>query len=107
MRIPEIELLWWEGCPSTDRAQSELREALRETGLEAAEISMRQIETDEAALATGFRGSDLAGARALDQPIGLSCRVYTRRDGTISPTPDPEDLRAALRRATTQAEVSR
>jgi glutaredoxin len=105
MRFPEIELLWWQGCPSTERALSELREALRETGLEAADVTVHEIETDEDAATVGFRGSptilidgsDVAGASASEEPFGLSCRVYRRRDGTISPTPDPEDLRAALR----------
>jgi hypothetical protein len=32
--------------------------------------------------------------------------VYHRRDGKISPTPDPDDLRAALRRAA-QTEMNR
>jgi len=31
-----------------------------------------------------------------DEPIGLTCRVYRRRDGEVSPTPDPADLRAAI-----------
>ena len=34
-----------------------------------------------------------------DEPTGLTCRVYRRRDGRISPTPDPADLRDALRAA--------
>jgi hypothetical protein len=37
--------------------------------------------------------------------IGLSCRVYRRRDGRISPTPDPADLRVALAAAAAAAEV--
>ena len=37
-----------------------------------------------------------------DMAFSLSCRVYRRRDGRISPTPDPDDLREALRRAATQ-----
>jgi hypothetical protein len=32
------------------------------------------------------------------EPTGLTCRVYRRRDGRYSPTPDPADLREALRR---------
>ena len=32
-----------------------------------------------------------------EEPAGLNCRVYVRRDGRVSPTPDPEDLRDALR----------
>jgi hypothetical protein len=32
--------------------------------------------------------------------------VYRRRDGRLSPTPDPHDLREALRRAAERVEVS-
>jgi glutaredoxin len=104
--VPDLELLWWEGCPSTERALAELREALVDVGLGDAEIQTREIDTDAEAEQAGFRGSptilidgiDVAGASDEDQ-IGLGCRVYRRRDGRISPTPDPEDLRAALRRA--------
>jgi hypothetical protein len=28
--------------------------------------------------------------------VGLACRIYRRRDGRISPTPDPADVRDAL-----------
>jgi hypothetical protein len=36
------------------------------------------------------------GRGAGDEPAGLNCRVYARRDGRVSPTPDPQDLRDAL-----------
>jgi predicted Zn-dependent protease len=106
MRAPDLELLWWEGCPSTERALAELREALGDVGLGDAEVRTREIETDIDAEHTGFRGSptilidgiDVAGAGS-DDEIGLGCRVYRRRDGRITPTPDPDDLREALRRA--------
>ena len=32
-------------------------------------------------------------------PFSLTCRVYRTRDGRYSPLPDPEDVRAAVRRA--------
>jgi hypothetical protein len=118
MRIPELELLWWEGCPSTDAALAQLREALAELGLERAQVAKREIDTDEQASAERFRGSPtilidgvdfafekLSRADANEQPIGLTCRIYRRRDGRISPTPDPEDLREALREAATRQEV--
>lgn len=106
MSVPDLELLWWEGCPSTERALAELREALADVGLGDAEIRTREIDTDAEAEQAGFRGSptilidgiDVAGASDDDQ-IGLGCRVYRRRDGRISPTPDPDDLREALLRA--------
>jgi hypothetical protein len=73
---------------------------------------MREIRSDDEALEVGFRGSptvlvdgvDLV-ADADEAPIGLSCRIYRRRDGSISPTPDPDDLRAALAAASERAGV--
>ena len=102
-----MELLWWEGCPSTDRALSDLRTALADIGL-STEVRMREIRTDEEAEAERFTGSPTIlingvelmaalGRGADDEPAGLNCRVYVRRDGRVSPTPDPEDLRDALR----------
>lgn len=101
-----MQLLWWEGCPSTDRALAELRAALAELGLPD-EVQMREIGTDEEAQAAAFTGSPTIlidgvelmaalGKGADDEPAGLSCRVYVRRDGRMSPTPDPQDLRDAL-----------
>jgi hypothetical protein len=114
MRVPEIELLWWEGCPSTDRALAELREALADVGLGDAEVHVREIKSDAEAERVGFVGSptiliggdDLVPAGA-EEPAGLSCRIYRRRDGRIAPTPDPDDLREALQRATEPQEVNR
>ncbi len=112
---PEVELLWWEGCPSTEHARELLRTALNAVGLDSAEIRMLEVQTDAQAQSLGFRGSptilidgvDVAelacgegSERARDPaPAGLTCRAYRRRDGRISPTPDPEDLRDALLRA--------
>jgi hypothetical protein len=109
-----VELLWWEGCPSTERALTAVREALTDLGLDAVEVHTREIEDDGDAAKAGFVGSptilidgvDLVPAAA-DEQIGLSCRVYRRRDGRVSPIPDPDDLREALRIAAERAEVTR
>jgi hypothetical protein len=104
-----VELLWWEGCPSTERALVELRAALDGLGLPG-EVAMREIRTDEEAEAARFAGSptilidgvelmEALGRGGGDEPAGLNCRVYVRRDGRMSPTPDPEDLREALKGA--------
>jgi hypothetical protein len=119
MRTPELELLWWEGCPSTGKALDELREALADLGLEHVPVSMREIRTD--ARDASFAGSptilidglDFAappagdGAAGEGEPVGLTCRIYHRRDGRISPTPDPQDLRDALGAAAQRDGVSR
>lgn len=107
-----VELLWWEGCPSTEGALEAVREALSDLGLSNVEVNTREIATDDDAQAAGFVGSptilidgeDLVPAAANEQ-IGLSCRVYRRRDGRVSPIPDPDDLREALARAAKRAEV--
>ena len=104
--MPDVELRWWAGCPSSDRALSELRSAMDDLGLDGADVKVTEIRTDADADAVGFLGSptimidcaDLVPAGP-DDVIGLSCRVYRRRDGRISPTPDPDDLRGALQRA--------
>jgi hypothetical protein len=72
---------------------------------------MTEIATDEEAGTARFAGSptilvDGTDVVPVDGEIGLSCRVYRRRDGRVSPTPDPDDLRDALR-ASALTEVNR
>jgi hypothetical protein len=106
MRTPDIELLWWAGCPSTDRAQAELEQALGDVGLSNARVRRTEIDTDDEASSRGFLGSPTILVDGVDVAspgpegdVGLSCRVYRRRDGRISPTPDPDGMREALQRA--------
>ena len=74
---------------------------------------MTEICTDDDAGERGFVGSPtilVQGqdvAPPSDEPVGLNCRVYRRRDGSVSPTPDPDDVREALRRAVAFKEVTR
>ena len=98
-----VEFLWWEGCPSTEQALSDLRAAVANAGLDPASIVLREIRTDDEAGAEAFVGSPTIRVDgkdiqppADDEPIGLNCRVYHLRDGRVSPTPDPADLREAL-----------
>jgi hypothetical protein len=105
MQGPEVELLWWEGCPSTEKALAMLREVLGEEGLDPDAVQMREVRTDGEAEREHFVGSPtirIAGievAPVENDPAGLTCRVYRLRDGRISPTPDPEDIRDVIRRA--------
>jgi hypothetical protein len=101
-----VELLFWAGCPSHPRALADLRAAMAELGLDPAEVIVREIDTDADAGSERFVGSPTIRIDGRDvqppadsEPFGLTCRVYHRRDGRVSPTPDPADLRDALRLA--------
>jgi hypothetical protein len=100
-----IELLWWEGCPSHPEALAQLRQVLREEGVDPAAVELVEIADDEQAERERFFGSPTIRIDGEDilppaqgQPVGLSCRVYHLRDGRSSPTPDIEDVRDAVRR---------
>ena len=100
-----VELLFWAGCPSHPKALADLREAMGALGLDPGSVIVREVLTDEQAAGEGFVGSPtirIDGSDMqppVDEPTGLTCRVYRRRDGRISPTPDPADVRAALQAA--------
>ena len=81
----DITVLVIEGCPSTGRAQENLRAALALTGRDAA-VVVRTVTTDLEADRLGFAGSPtilidghdpFPGAAA----GGLSCRIFTTPDG--------------------------
>jgi hypothetical protein len=99
----DVELLWWEGCPSSEEAHELVRRVMVETGLDPASLRSVQIDTDDAAERAGFVGSPTIRVDGRDvqtpaeaEPPGLTCRVYHLRDGRISPLPDPEDIKEAL-----------
>src|SRR5579859_3017702 len=100
-----VELLFWAGCPSHAKALGELEAVMSDAALDPSSVIVREIETDTDASAEGFIGSPTIRIDGLDvqpeprEPVGLTCRVYRRRDGRISPTPDPADLREAIERA--------
>ena len=111
-RRPKVELLWWSGCPSWPRTLEDLRAAVAEAGLDADAIEMREIATDSIAHDERFVGSPTIRIDGKDiqppgpeEPFGLTCRIYRLRDGRISPTPDPADLRDAIRRAIERRKV--
>ncbi len=102
---PRLELLWWEGCPSTQDALAMLRKAAASLGVDPGSIEVREIESEEDAKGAEFVGSptirvdgaDVQPPR--DEPVGLTCRVYRLRDGRVAPVPDPADVRAAIKTA--------
>jgi hypothetical protein len=102
----DIELQWWAGCPSTEQARTELHEVLSELGLAEVNVRMREIGGDAEARALRFPGSPtilIDGCDVVEpgpgDPVGLTCRVYRRRDGRLAATPDPADIRHAVQEA--------
>jgi len=103
---PQVEFLWWRECPSWERALAIVREEMEAAGLDPGTIEEREIDTEMAAGEERFHGSPTIKVNGRDiqppgdNPIGLTCRVYRRRDGRVSPLPDNADVREALVAAT-------
>ena len=101
--MTKIELLLWSGCPSTGDARALLTKALNELGMSHLPIEERYIEDYEVAQAERFAGSPTIRVNgeevvpAGDQ-YGLTCRVYQKRDGRVSPLPQYEDVVENIRR---------
>jgi hypothetical protein len=101
----QVELLFWDGCPSHPAALADLRAAMTEVGAQPDAVTVREVASDADAAAEAFVGSPTIRIDGRDlqppagEPAALTCRVYRRRDGRFSPTPDPDDLRDALRAA--------
>ncbi len=98
----QIELLYFSGCPSWQRALENLKAALDAEGV-SAEIRMVQVENDEEAARLRFLGSPSFRINGEDlwpeeRPhYSLSCRVYATPQG-MKGSPNVEMLREALRR---------
>ena len=100
-----VELLWWDGCPSTPETLEQLTRILREEGVEA-DIEVVEVSSDDQARRERFPGSPTIRIDGRDivpheqvEPFSLTCRVYRLRDGRVSAVPDAEDVRHAVRRA--------
>jgi len=86
-----------------DEALGRLRTQMGAAGLDPESVEVREITTDEAARTERFVGSPTIRVDGRDiqpppqgEPAGLNCRLYRRRDGRVSPLPDPADIRDAL-----------
>jgi hypothetical protein len=99
-----VDFLYWEDCPSHERALNLLNEVVQEEGIHA-DIRKQQIETDEDAERLQFPGSPtirVAGTdidETSDLPVGLTCRIYRLPNGKMSPLPQRDTIVAAFRRA--------
>jgi hypothetical protein len=84
----EIELLYFDGCPSHAALLPHLRELLARAGV-SAPVRERRVESDGAAQRTQFLGSPTLRVNGVDvEPgagertdYGLRCRLYASGDG--------------------------
>ena len=72
-----VELLFWEGCPSHPKALADLRDAMADVGLDPSNIVVREVNTDSDADRERFVGSPTIRVDGLDiqppreEPFGL------------------------------------
>ena len=100
----QIELLYFDGCPSHEAFLPRLRELLERAGVEAP-IAQRRIESDATAQAERFLGSptlrvdgvDVDPGAAARDDYGLKCRLYPTADGLRGTPPDDWVLEAVGR----------
>jgi hypothetical protein len=97
-----IEFLFWEGCPSYERALADLIDLMDSLDIERDALRITEVLDQQQAQREKFIGSPTIriGKTDVQEPnhehYGLECRVYTHRDGRISPQPDREDLKHLL-----------
>ena len=99
-----VELLWWAGCPSHERAFDLLHDTLAELKRGDVAVVRREVTTGDEAARLKFPGSPTfqVGRRDLfpaETAPALTCRVYRTPDGRVSPLPDRAELAARLREA--------
>lgn len=83
-----VELLWFEGCPNHEAAESMLRDVMRELGIDAS-IERRNIEDEEQGKQVCFPGSPTIRINGVDveprwepcQDCTPRCRLYLTSEG--------------------------
>ncbi len=102
-RTRQIELLTWDGCPSTEEAHGLLdgrARILRRPGGDHDPSVETQAEAEELRFPGSptirIDGVDVDPAGAETRP-SLSCRIYRRPNGTTSPVPSEYQIQAALK----------
>jgi hypothetical protein len=101
--VERIEVLYFEGCPSTDAFLPRLRDLLVDLGV-SDRLMLRRVETAEAAERERFLGSpsvrvdgrDIEPGADQRTDFGLKCRLY-RTDGGVRGAPPDEWLVDSLR----------
>src|SRR5215203_2730897 len=97
----QMEILYFNGCPTYLKAEKTLREVLEEEGLEA-EVDLIAVNTDEEARRLRFAGSPTIRVNGEDLfPVperaeyALGCRIYITPQG-LQGSPTTDMLREAL-----------
>jgi hypothetical protein len=102
--LMRVSFLYYEECPSHERALERLREVMDEEAIPG-EVEVFEVETEEKARELRFVGSPTIRVEGQDiDPPGdaryaLACRAYRLEDDRISPLPSKELIRRALRSA--------
>jgi hypothetical protein len=99
---PQVEILYFEGCPNYEPARALVERLARELDLEP-EIELIEVADPEAAVALRFLGSPTVRVEGMDVEPGaeerhdfaFSCRIY-RSDGGASEQPEESWVRDAL-----------
>jgi hypothetical protein len=102
----QVELLYFDGCPSHGALLPRLRELLVEADLDVP-VQQRRIESDADAERQRFLGSptlrvdgdDVDPGAARRSDYGLKCRLYPTDDGLRRAPPDAWVLGALARAA--------
>lgn len=94
----DVTLLYFDGCPSWETTDQQLRSLADELGFD---LAYRKVESPEAAEEMSFRGSPTVLIDGHDpfarggEPVGLACRIYQTPDGPVG-SPTVEQLREVL-----------
>ena len=102
---PQVELLYFDGCPSHEAFVPRLHELLAQAGVRAP-VRHRRVESEAAAQRQRFLGSPSLRVDGIDvdpgagdrTDFGLECRLYPTDDGLRGSPPD-EWVVNSLRRA--------
>ena len=98
----QVEVLYFDGCPTYGAAEEALREVLAGEGVEAG-VELVPVNTDEEARRLRFPGSPTIRVDGEDLfPVperaeyALGCRMYTTSEG-LKGAPTAQMLREALK----------
>ena len=97
----QVEILYFDGCPTYKNAEAVLREVLAQQEIEA-QVELVPVNTDEEAKKLKFPGSPTIRLDGRDlfptperQDWRPGCRLYPTPDG-LKGSPAPEMLRKSL-----------